>query len=147
MERLTFPDSMLQPPTSARPEWRATENEQEHVRRIGESIHPQAIGWWILAALAALVGLAVVGQALARQSIVESEDYPTMAALGAGRRQLVALGMLRNLVVGLAGAAGAVVVATALSPLAPLGEARTAESSTGVAFDTPILCSEQSPPW
>jgi hypothetical protein len=41
--------------------------------------------------------------------------------------------------VGLAGAAGAVVVATALSPLAPLGEARLAEASTGIAFDTPVL--------
>jgi hypothetical protein len=114
-------------------------NEDTPAASVESSIHPQAIGWWILAALAALVGLAVVGQALARQSIVESEDYPAMAALGASRRQLVALGMLRNLVVGLAGAAGAVVVATALSPLAPLGEARAAESSTGVAFDTLVL--------
>jgi hypothetical protein len=103
------------------------------------SIHPQAIGWWILAALAALVGLAVVGQALARQSRVESEDYPTMAALGANRRQLMALGMAQTLVVGLVGAAGAVAVATLLSPIAPLGEARVAENSTGIAFDTPVL--------
>ena len=73
---------------------------------IATSIHPQAVGWWILAALAALVGLAVVGQALARQSRVESEDYPTMAALGADRRQLVALGMAQTLVVGLVGAMG-----------------------------------------
>jgi hypothetical protein len=92
-----------------------------------------------LAALAALVGLAVVGQALARQSVVESEDYPTMAAIGADRRQLITLGMVRNLVVAVAGAAGAVVVGTALSPIAPLGEARIAETSTGIAFDTAIL--------
>jgi hypothetical protein len=116
-----------------------TVNEQEQVSAVEGSIHPQAIGWWILAALAALVGLAVLGQALARQSIVESEDYPTMAAIGADRRQLVTLGMARNLVVGVAGAVGAVVLATALSPIAPLGEARIAESSTGVTFDTPIL--------
>jgi len=115
------------------------QNEDTPAASVESSIHPQAIGWWILAALAALVGLAVVGQALARQSIVESEDYPTMAALGANRRQLLALGSLRNLVVGLTGAAGALVVATALSPLAPLGEARTAESSTGIAFDTLVL--------
>jgi hypothetical protein len=115
------------------------QNEDEAAAAIETSIHPQAIGWWILAALAALVGLAVVGQALARQSIVESEDYPTMAALGANRRQLAALGMAQNLVVGLVGAAGAVAVATVLSPIAPLGEARVAESSTGIAFDTPVL--------
>jgi hypothetical protein len=103
------------------------------------SIHPQAVGWWILAMLSALVALAVVGQALVRQSIVESEDYPTMAAMGADRRQLLALGLARNVAVGLVGAAGAVVVATALSPLAPLGEARVAEASTGVTFDPLVL--------
>jgi hypothetical protein len=111
------------------------QNEDAPVASVEGSIHPQAIGWWILAGLAGLVGLAVIGQALARQSIVESEDYPTLKALGAERRQLFALSMLRNLVVGLAGAAGAVAVAVALSPLAPLGEARVAENSTGVAFD------------
>ncbi len=114
-------------------------NEEAQAASIEGSIHPQAIGWWILAALAALVGLAVVGQALARQSVVESEAYPTMTALGTDRRQLVALGTMRNLLVGLAGAVGAVAVATALSPLAPLGEARTAETSTGVAFDPLVL--------
>jgi hypothetical protein len=103
------------------------------------SIRPQALGWWALAALAALVALAVVGQALGRQSIIESEDYPTMAALGVDRRQLVTLGMARNLLVGLVGAAGAVGVATALSPIAPLGEARLAEGSTGVTFDVLVL--------
>jgi len=114
-------------------------NEDGAAVSVETSIHPQAIGWWILAALAALVGLAVVGQALARQSIVESEDYPTLAALGADRRQLVALSMAQILVVGLVGTAGAVAVATVLSPIAPLGEARVAESSNGIAFDTPVL--------
>jgi hypothetical protein len=106
---------------------------------IEASIHPQAVGWWILAALAALVGLAVVGQALARQSSAESEDHPTLVAVGMSRRQLFALDMARNLLVGLAGAVGAVVIATALSPIAPLGEARLAETSTGIAFDTLVL--------
>ena len=45
----------------------------------------------------------------------------------------------RNFVVGLGGAAGALIVATALSPLAPLGEARVAETYTGVSFDRPVL--------
>ncbi len=114
-------------------------NQDQQTASVEASIHPQAIGWWILAALAALVGLAVLGQALARQSIAEGEDYPTMAALGMNRRQLVILGVARNLVVAVAGAAGAVLVATALSPIAPLGEARVAEPSTGIAFDTLVL--------
>ena len=109
---------------------------------IQASIHPQAVGWWILAALAALAalaGLAVVGQALARQSAVESEDHPILIAVGMSGRELFALDMARNLVVGLAGAVGAVVLATALSPIAPLGEARLAEDSTGVAVDSLVL--------
>jgi ABC-type lipoprotein release transport system permease subunit len=114
-------------------------NLNEIAASVQSSIHPQAIGWWILAMLSALVALAVVGQALVRQSIVESEDYPTMAAIGADRRQLLALGLARNVAVGLVGAAGAVVVATALSPLAPFGEARIAETSTGVTFDPLVL--------
>jgi hypothetical protein len=114
-------------------------NEDGEAATIQASIHPQAIGWWILAGLAALVGLAVTGQALGRQSIAESEDYSTLAAVGVSRRQLIALGMARNLVVGVAGAIGAVAVAVLLSPIAPLGEARLAESSTGMVFDGPVL--------
>jgi hypothetical protein len=114
-------------------------SEDGEAATIQTSIHPQAIGWWILAALAALVGLAVIGQALARQSTVESEDYPTLAALGVDRPQMLSLGMARNLVVGVAGAIGAVAVAVALSPVAPLGEARLAEASTGFAFDSLVL--------
>jgi putative ABC transport system permease protein len=113
--------------------------EDTTLASVEASIHPQAIGWWILAALAAIVGLVVLGQALVRQSIVEGEDYPKMAALGADRRQLFALGLARNLAISLLGAAGALVVATLLSPLAPLGEARVAESFTGVSFDAFVL--------
>lgn len=114
-------------------------SEDSFAASVETAIHPQAEGWLILAALAALVGLAVVGQAIARQSIVESENYPTMSALGVDRRQLVTLAMARNLVVALVGAVGALAVATALSPIAPLGEARAAEASTGITFDLLVL--------
>lgn len=114
-------------------------NNDGQVESVEASIHPQGVGWYILALLAALVGLAVIGQALARQSGAESEGYATLSALGAGRRQLVMLGMARNLLVGLVGAVGAVILATALSPLAPVGEARLAEPTTGLSFDALVL--------
>jgi hypothetical protein len=114
-------------------------NINGQIESIETSIHPQAIGWFILAALAALVGLAVVGQTLARQSMAESSDYPTLTALGADQRQLAMLGMARNLVIALVGAFGAVALAIALSPLAPVGEARLAEPSTGIAVDASVL--------
>jgi ABC-type lipoprotein release transport system permease subunit len=116
-----------------------TQNQDTIATAVTTSIHPQAVGWWVLAVLAVLAGLAVIGQALARQNVVESEEYPTLAALGLPRRRLVVLGTARNLVVAFAGAAGAVVVAFALSPLTPAGEARLAEPSTGFTFDPPIL--------
>ena len=114
-------------------------NQDATAAAVTASIHPQAVGWWVLAALATLAGLAVIGQAVSRQSVVESEDYPTLVALGLPRRHLVALGTTRNLVVALAGGVGAVAVAYALSPLTPVGEARLAEPSTGLAFDPLIL--------
>ncbi len=116
-----------------------TQNVDSQVASVEASIHPQAVGWWLLAVLAALVGLVVIGQALNRQSIAESEEFPTLVALGLQRRQLVSLGNARNLVTALAGAFGAMALATLLSPIAPLGEARIAESSTGITLDPLVL--------
>lgn len=89
---------------------------------ITASIRPQAVGWQVLAALAGLVGLAVVGQALARQAAAESTDHPALATLGLSPRQFAAQSMLRVLAAAVAGAGGAIVVATLLSPLAPADE-------------------------
>ena len=102
------------------------------------SIHPQAVGWWVLAALAGVAAIAVVGQALARQASGEGTDHPALAALGLGPRQLAALGMLRTLAAAVAGALGGIVVATLLSPLSPVGEARLAEPSPGLSFDAVV---------
>ena len=73
----------------------------------------------MLAALAALAAIAVVGQALARQAAAEDTDHPALAALGLNPRQFAAVSMLRTLAVAAVGAAGAIVLATLLSPLAP----------------------------
>jgi hypothetical protein len=114
-------------------------NQDASASAVAGSIRPQAVGWWILAILASLGGLAVIGQALGRQSVVESEEYPKLVALGLPRRRLIVLGTARNLVIAVAGAVGAVIVAFALSPLAPVGEARLAEPSPGLAFDPLVL--------
>jgi hypothetical protein len=108
-------------------------------RAVQAAIAPQATGWWILAGLAALVGLLVVAQALSRESRVEDENFATFMTLGMTQRQLVGVGMLRTLVVAVSGAVGAVLIAFALSPLTPLGEARIAEPTTGFSFDTVVL--------
>jgi hypothetical protein len=102
---------------------------------VASSIHPQAVGWWILAGLSGLVGLVVLAQALARQSLVESETHGVLRALGLARRQMILLGLARTLVVGIVGVFGGLMLSFLLSPLTPVGEARLAESSRGFAFD------------
>jgi hypothetical protein len=116
-----------------------TSNLDAVAESVQASIHPQAVGWWVLAALLALAGIAVVGQAIARQSLVESGDYGTLMAIGLPPRQLIAIITVRNLAVALGGVVGAIALAVALSPLTPLGEARVVEPSTGFAFDPVVL--------
>ena len=106
---------------------------------ITSSIHPQAVGWRVLAALAGLAAIAVVGQALARQAAAEDTDHPALAALGLSPRQFATVSMLRTLAVAAVGAAGAIVLATLLSPLAPAGEARLAEPAPGLSFDAAVI--------
>jgi FtsX-like permease family len=105
---------------------------------ITASIRPQAVGWWVLAGLAALAAAVVAGQALARQTAVENTDQPTLSALGVSSRQSAALSMLRTVLVALAGAAGGVGLATLLSAFAPVGEARLADPAPGLTFDWPV---------
>ncbi len=108
------------------------------VGAIEGSIHPQAIGWWLFALFAAIAGLALVGQALSRQAMVERDAYPTLAALGMRPGQLFVLGMARAGAIGVVGAVGAIILSFALSPLTPVGEARAAELSTGFVLRLPV---------
>ena len=63
-------------------------------------------------------------------SIAESEEYPTLVALGVERRQLVVLGVARSLGVGLAAHAAGMAIATS-GGRAALGKV-AAEARTGI---------------
>ncbi len=106
---------------------------------VERSIHLQAVGWWLLAAVAGLAGIAVVGQILARQAAADAADYPVLRALGMSSGRLFMLGMTRVSAMAVVGGAASVAVAFALSPLAPLGEAAIAEPSPGLRFGTAVL--------
>jgi hypothetical protein len=106
---------------------------------IQRAIWPQAVGWWVLAGLLALAGLAVIGQAASRQFVTDQDDHRALSAVGARAGQFVALGLMRAAIIGVAGAAGAVVLAAALSPLTPVGEARLATSSPGRVVIDPLV--------
>jgi hypothetical protein len=103
------------------------------------AIRPQAVGWEVLAALAALAGLAVIGQAAARQFVTEQDDRQALAALGLRPWQSVAIGLARAAIIGAVGAAGAGALATLLSPLTPVGEARLATGSPGAVEIDPLV--------
>ena len=114
-------DSQLRPLGSL-----GADDQDTDAAAVQRAITPQAVGWWVLAGLIALAGLAVLGQAAARQFSTDTDDHGALSALGLRGRQFVLLGLARALVIGLAGAAGAVALAAALSPLTPVGEARLA---------------------
>ena len=91
------------------------------------------------AALAAVAGLLVVGQGLARQMHLEGAEHGTLLALGMTWGQVLAASLLRALAIAVPGGLLAGAVAVAASPLAPIGLARRAEIDPGVAVDPPVL--------
>jgi ABC-type lipoprotein release transport system permease subunit len=106
---------------------------------VQSSIRPQVTGWYVLAALAALAALAVIGQALARQAATERADHAALSALGLRPRQLALAGVVRGALIGVVGAAGAVLAAVLVSPLTPVGEARLADSAPGRIHADPMI--------
>ncbi len=112
------------------------DNDAAAVQR---GIRPQAAGWSALALLAALAGLAVIGQAAARQFVTDADDRQALSALGLSVRQFVVLGLARAALIGALGAAGAVALAALLSPLTPVGEARLATGSPGALVLDPLV--------
>jgi hypothetical protein len=105
---------------------------------ITASIHPQAVAWYVVAALAALTVLVVTGQALGRQAAADDADGPVLAALGLRSKQFAALNLLRTLAIAVTGVAAGIGVATLLSAFTPVGEARLATPTPGVVFDWPV---------
>jgi len=106
---------------------------------VERALKPEAVALYLFASLLGLLGLVVVGQLLGRQVALDASDHPVLSAVGADRRQLFALSMVRAGAIVVAGAAVAVVLAVAASPLMPIGPARVAEPSPGVEANFAIL--------
>ncbi len=107
--------------------------------KVEQAIQPQADALALFAALAGLAALVVTAQLLSRQLITGASDYPVLSALGADRRQLTALALVRAGAVSAAGGCIAVVIAVAASGLMPIGPARLAEPDPGVQVNAAIL--------
>jgi hypothetical protein len=122
------------------PDVYGTYDLDEAADAVEASIRPQVIGWYVLTGLAALAALAVIGQAMARQTLAERADHHALSTLGVRPREFVLLALLRALLTGAAGAAGAVLITVLASPLTPVGEARLAVPSPGrVSLDLEVV--------
>ena len=102
-------------------------------------VQPYVDALRLFAAAAALTGLLVVAQALARLVGADSADARTLDALGATRRQRAFASSARALVSVLLGAVLAVLIAILASPLFPIGPARQAVLDPGVHVDGRVL--------
>ncbi|MDQ3979636.1 MAG: ABC transporter permease [Actinomycetota bacterium] len=114
----------------------STDQDAAQVER---SIHLQAVAIQVFAAVAALATVLILSQALARQAAADSQDNAVLRSLGTTSGQLWTTGLCWTGLVAAAGAALAVAVAYALSPLAPFGLARQAEPDPGPTFDAALL--------
>ncbi|HXY92041.1 MAG TPA: ABC transporter permease [Acidimicrobiia bacterium] len=100
---------------------------------------PEVMALEAFAALAALLGLVVVAQALSRRMQFDAQDNATLAAIGTTRHQRMTVALAKAALAVAAGTVLAVVIAVAASPLGPVGQVRVAEVHPGVAFDWPVL--------
>ena len=106
---------------------------------VQRSIHLQAVALWIVGALLALIGLLDLSQLIARQATIDSDENPTLLALGMTRQEIAFAGLMRSAILGVAGALLGVIVAVAASPLMPIGTARIAEPHIGFSVDLLVL--------
>ena len=104
-----------------------------------QATRPQVVSLAVFAALTGLIGLAILAQLLGRQLVLDSAGFPTLRALGMTRRSLAALSLARVTAVTVPAACRAVAVAVAASPLMPIGPARLAEPTPGVAANLALL--------
>lgn len=106
------------------------------VRRV---IDLQAAATWAVALVAVVAAFGFGGQTLTRQVGRVLADRTVLNALGMPRRDLVAGAALRMVPCALAAGLIAMVAATAVSPVGPIGLARRLEVSPGLRFDWLLL--------
>jgi hypothetical protein len=116
--------------SNPRTEW--TASAQRPLTLLGRTLQ-------LLAVIAGIAALMLVGQALFRQARLESAEDSTLRALGMSRSQLVQLGTIRAATIALPAAGLALVLAFLLSALAPVGRARVLDPNLGFAVDGFVL--------
>lgn len=111
----------------------------EFAADVENSLGPDAQTLWLLVALGAAATAIVLGQAIGRQVQSESADLGALRAMGFTNRDLAAVGAVQGAVIGATSAAVVVAIALAVSPLTPIGRARTIEPDPGFRFDPVVV--------
>jgi ABC-type antimicrobial peptide transport system permease subunit len=102
---------------------------------VSRTTHLDAIILRLLAILAAIAGVMILGQSLVRRTALGAIDTPVLRALGMTRRQMVWGAAIPALIVAAGGMIVAVAGSLAVSPLFPTGLARVADPSHGIHLD------------
>lgn len=103
------------------------------------AIKPESIALGVFGGIAALATVLIAGQAISRQLRLRAEEGRTLRALGASPAMTMGDGLMGTFISVVVGSLLAVVVAVALSPLAPIGVVRPVYPDPGIAFDWTAL--------
>jgi hypothetical protein len=116
-----------------------TTDQDDFAARVHDTIDVEVTVLTIFAVAAALAGLIIVSQALARTLSGHGPEQESLSALGMTRIQasLATVGMLIPAL--LVGVTGSIALAIALSPLFPRGLAQRAEAQGGIRIDGPVV--------
>ena len=104
-----------------------------------DAIRPESIALGAFGAIAFLVTMVIAAQAVARQLRAGDDERNILRALGADPTMATADALLGVLGAIVLGSLLTVIVALALSPLAPLGPVRVVYPGSGIALDWTVL--------
>jgi hypothetical protein len=121
--------------TFGRSDWFRVDNPRSENNGAQSAIDVLTAALWIFVAVAAGAGLFAIGVVVFREIAQSLPQQPTLRAIGLTRRDRVAAGMPRALLMATTGALLAVIGAIALSPLFPFGIARRADPDPGLHAD------------
>jgi putative ABC transport system permease protein len=110
----------------------------EHLTGVRRTLRFEVLALWALSALLALAGIAIVGQAIARQVYLGAQENETLRSLGMGRKHLTFVSLTIAAGIAIVGTLVAGVIAYLGSWMTPIGLARVAEPAPGFVFDSMI---------
>jgi len=107
----------------------------QHRDNASEAERPYVMALWIFCVLSAFAFVVVIGPALVRQAVADSEDNATLRALGADRRLLDLVALARAATVAATAAVTGAILAVVASRAFPVGAVRDVDPDEGISVD------------